>query len=243
MKKGFIFIIVTTGIWYCLTESGAISALYLPHPMDVIKAFRQQLFAGVIATLGRTVLGMMLGILLAWVIHFISLYSKLINVIDSQIAASRAIPVIAILPLFLVWFGFNEIGRILIVTLSAMLYFLAPLHNAYRLLPRAWTILYEQNRLNYLVYYFRIVVPGTVASLLGAIRLTFSISFTMAIASEYMGAQIGIGKIIDSARVTFNVPGIFSAIIIASTVGFIIDWLIVRLFCKLIHWQGSEGKK
>jgi ABC-type nitrate/sulfonate/bicarbonate transport system permease component len=186
---------------------------------------------------------MALGILCAYLLHFVSIATRFIDVIDAQVAASRAIPVIAVLPLFVVWFGFGETGRILIIALSAMLYYLAPLHNAYRLLPRAWTILREQRRMPLYAYYWCIVIPGTLGTLLGAIRLTFSIAFTIGIASEYLGAETGLGKVIDAARVTFNVPGIFVAIIVASVLGFVVDWVIVKGFDAAVHWAGAEGKK
>jgi sulfonate transport system permease protein len=80
-------------------------------------------------------------------------------------------------------------------------------------------------------------------SLLGAIRLTVAVALTMAIASEYLGAQNGLGKVIDSARVTFNVPAIFLAIIVSALIGLGLDWGLVAVFSRIVHWAGVESKK
>jgi NitT/TauT family transport system permease protein len=243
MGKGIIFIVATMAVWYVAAESSFVPPLYLPSPVDVVGAYRPHIWVDLGATLFRTLIGLTLGILLAYVVHLAAIMCRVIDLLDSQFAASRAVPIIAVLPLFVMWFGFGELGRILIVMLSATLYYLAPLHNSYRLLPREWTILREQVPLSVPNYYVRVVVPGTLGTLLGTLRLTVAIAFTMAIASEYIGAQSGLGKVIDSARVTFNVPGIFLAILVALIIGFGFDLLMVTVFARLVHWAGAEGKK
>ncbi len=110
------------------------------------------------------------------------------------------------------------------VALSAILYFTVPLNNRHRESSRReWTILREQIELPYLKYYIKIVIPGTAQDLLGGYRLTVALAFAMSVASEYLGAQTGLGKIIDSARITFNVPGIFLAVIVAALLGVALD--------------------
>lgn len=200
------------------------------------------MFLGAAATTCRAVSGAVLGIVAAYAMHFFAVAFRVEAALQTQFAGSRSIPVVAALPLFVIWFGFGEVGRLLIVTLTAAVFFVAPLHDASRLLGREWTILRDQLRLSPLGYYRLIVIPGTLPLLLGAFRVTVAISFTVAVASEYMGAQYGIGRFLDSARVTFNIPAIFLALIIAAVIGFSLDTLIRACFKRWVHWAGSQGK-
>jgi ABC-type nitrate/sulfonate/bicarbonate transport system permease component len=230
-------------LWLLVSASGLVSELYLPDPLRVLAAFRKQMLLGSSASLARAILGTLLGVAGAYAVHFVSVASRVDAVLDAQFAASRAVPAIAIMPLFLLWFGFGEAGRVGIVALSAALYLLAPLQAAYRTLPREWTLLRSQLRLPVLRFYLAIVVPGTLAHLLGALRLAFSAGFTIAIASDYIGAQYGLGKVIDSARVTFNVPALFLAMLIASAMGIAVDRVIVVSFYRYVHWAGITEKR
>ena len=241
MKRLF-WVFGVVSLWSIVFRLQLISPLYLPNPLAVAGAWRPSLLSGAGATLGRGVLGFTLGVALAYSLHFVSVLLQREAAFQEQFAASRAVPVIAALPLFVIWFGFGEFGRTLLVTMTATVFFAAPLQDSYALLGREWTMLREQCRLNAAKYYVHIVLPGTLASLLGAFRVTASVAFTVAVACEYMGAQSGLGRFIDSARVTFNVPAIFLALLVASVLGVTFDFAIRTAHAKVVHWAGTAAK-
>lgn len=240
--KAFLFLIVIGLTWWLVGEAKLVAPIYLPKLDDVVMAARAELAKGALATTLRSLSGYTLGILIAYSLHFITLATGSIRTLDAQFAASRAVPVIALMPLFILWFGFGEFGRVLIVTLTGTAFFLAPLHGAFKSLPREWSIQKRQLQLGAVRYYAVIVIPGTLTSLGGAFRLTWAVCFTIAIAADYMGSQIGIGKFIDSARVTFNIPGIFLALIVSAAIGLIGDVIILRVYEKMVHWRGRTTK-
>src|ERR1700722_914479 len=190
MKK-LIVILSIFGLWFGATQTNAVSSIILPAPAQVVRAFRIAILTGAAATTWRAVCGLCLGVVIAYVIHFICVFLRIERGMDAQFAGARAVPVFAILPLFVIWFGFSEIGRLLIVTLSSVAFFVAPLHEAYRRLGREWTLLRDQHAMSVGTFYMQIVIPGTVASLLGPLLVTFAVAFTISIASEYIGAQVG----------------------------------------------------
>ncbi len=240
--KGFLVLAGILLLWAAATEFGWVGPAYLPHPWEVATAFHPALIEGIAATLLRTITGFLIGMGLAYLLHFLAVVTRTIDFWDVQFAASRAVPSIAFMPLFLLWFGFGEEGRIAIVALTAVFIFLAPLQGAFQTLPREWTILGDRADMPNWRYYLNIVVPGTAGMLLGAYRLTLAICFTIAIAGDYMGAESGIGTFIDSARVTFNIPGIFLAIICAAVIGILLDRIILFVYNRLVHWGGKTMK-
>lgn len=229
--------------WEFTARAGWLSPLYFPAPTIVLAAYRPQLAEGLAVTLLRTVCAFTLGIALSYFIHYICLLFGLERHLDTQLTAARAVPVIAVLPLFSVWFGFREIGRLLVATLATAGFFMAPLHEAYRLLPRPWRLLQRQLPLGMTRFYATIVMPGTLPQLAGGLRISLAVTFTIAIASEYLGAQRGVGKFLDSARITFNVPGIVLAIIVCSLVGVAMDRIVMWVYRRRVFWAGKHAKQ
>lgn len=241
MKTTLIFLCLIVA-WVVLTHFELVSPVVLPEPQEVIAAYRPSLLKGAVSTTVRALAGLTLGILMAYTLHFVCVVFRVSKDLDAQFAGARAVPVFAILPLFVIWFGFSEVGRLLIVTLSCIAFFAAPLHEAYRKLGREITIIKEQLSLSTFRYYVHIVIPATVGSLLGPLRVTLAVTFTISIASEYVGAQVGIGRFLDSARVTFNVPAIFLAILVSSAIGVMLDQGVRLFHHSFVHWAGKDGK-
>jgi ABC-type nitrate/sulfonate/bicarbonate transport system permease component len=229
-------------LWQAGSSYGVLPPLYLPNPISIVTSYRTQLGWGLLLTTTRALLGYTAGLLIAYVAHFLCLSTGLDRHLDAQFTGARAVPVIAVLPLFLIWFGFREIGRVVVVTLATTAFFIAPLHEAYGLLPRQWTMLRKQVPLTLCRFYVSVVVPGTLPALAAALRVSLAIAFTMSIASEYVGAQLGIGKFLDSARITFNVPAIFLGIFLCSAIGIGLDRMLMHLYRSWVSWAGKQSK-
>ena len=240
MRKALTAVLLLVA-WYLVAESRIVPTYVIPPPMEVVSAFRTRVPADALATASRALAGAVMGIFLAYGVHFLCSLARIEKAMDSQFAATRAIPIIAIMPLFTIWFGFSEFARLLLVSVSAAAFFIGPFHEAYRSLPREWTLLREQLELSQFEYYRRIVILGTVDGLLGAFRVVLAVSFTMSFASEYIGAESGLGKFLDSARVTFNVPGIWLAIFVSAILGLLIDKAVLTLHTTFVHWTTRTG--
>lgn len=243
--KTFIGIAAVAAVilaWELLSRAGILSPLYLPAPSSIVSAYRPQLGYGILLTSGRALFGYLIGLVVAYVAHFLCVAAGLDEQLDTQFTGARAVPIVSVLPLFIIWFGFSEIGRILVVVLATTAFFVAPIHEAYRLLPRQWKMLQKQLSLPMLNYYIYVAVPGGLVSLAAAFRIALAVAFTMAIASEYIGAQIGIGKFLDSARITFNVPAIVLTIILCSIIGIALDRAVVNLYRRVAYWAGKQPK-
>ena len=240
--RGLIAICGVLAAWLFVTELRLVAPLFLPSPRAVLFAYRPQLLDGAVASTARALTGFFLGVGLGYILHFVCWSTGTIGFMDRNLAASRAIPAVAFMPLFILWFGFGETGRVLVVVLTAMFFFVGPLTSAGQTLPREWSLLRQQLGVNALQYYFLILFPASLTSLIGPLRVTFSVCFTVAIASDYMGAQSGIGKFIDTARTTFNVPAVFLAIIVAAGIGVTVDVGLGAILNRVVHWKGRTAK-
>ncbi len=78
--------------------------------------------------------------------------------------------------------------------------------------------------------------------MIGPLRVALAVSLTVAIAGDFMGSTVGIGRSVDSARVTFNIPAIFLLILISALLGIGLDAALTRCLRKVGHWVGRTAK-
>lgn len=240
--KSLIGTAVVVAIWYVIAAAGIFPEFILPGPTRVLESFRWSMIDGVFATTARTLTGFVAGVVFAYLIVGLASFFNVVDSIDAQLAASRAVPMLAAMPLFILWFGFGEFSRILVVTLSAVAFTAGPLAEASRLLPREWTQLRERLGKGRIWAFINIGVPGTFGSMIGALRVAFAVAFTVAIASDFMGSTVGLGRSIDSARVTFNVPAVFLLLLISAVLGLLLDACLTYVLRRIGHWVGSTSK-
>src|SRR5579859_7435017 len=91
-------------VWQLASNMRLLPALYLPSPVSIVKAYRSQLGLGAIVTVWRALSGYLAGLALAYIAHASCLQAGLEKHLDTQFTGARAVPIIAVLPLFLIWF-------------------------------------------------------------------------------------------------------------------------------------------
>jgi len=124
--RSSLYILAVLAVWFVVTQMDLAPAYVLPGPLSVLSAFRTSMFEGAVATFARTLVGFAAGVTLTYLLILIAHCTGSINVADAQFSAARAVPALAAMPLFLLWFGLGEVARILVVTLSVLAYVAGP---------------------------------------------------------------------------------------------------------------------
>jgi ABC-type nitrate/sulfonate/bicarbonate transport system permease component len=78
--------------------------------------------------------------------------------------------------------------------------------------------------------------------MIGGLRVGLAIVLTISVATDFMGSSSGLGRSIDTARVTFNVPAIFLLLIIAAVMGLTLDHVLSIGLRRTAHWLGRTAK-
>lgn len=228
--------------WHGLTYIEALPPYVLPSPVAVISAFEPSMLQGAFATLARAILGYGFGIAFAYLAILAAHCIGAVKAADDQFSAARAIPALAAMPLFLLWFGLGEFARILVITLSVLAFVAGPLAESTRRLPREWTVQRERLGKSRAWEYRHVVVAGTLGQMIGPLRVGLAIAFTTSVATDFMGSSTGIGRSVDIARVTFNVPALFLLLLLAAAIGLMLDKLLTAGLRKTGHWIGQTAK-
>lgn len=205
-------------IWELAVRMGGISEQILPSPTQIILATVDSANDLVPATL-ITALEGLFGFLLATVLGLVlglAIYSwrTLHDAIYPLIAGAQMIPLITIAPLFIIWFGFEPIGKVIIVAIFAIFPIVLQTCRGLESVPgfyqdvalncgasKSWTLWHVK---------LRVGAPHIFSGL----RISAAYVFATAATSEYLGAQNGLGIWLQSAFNSFRTPLIFSATLV-----------------------------
>jgi NitT/TauT family transport system permease protein len=149
----------------------------------------------------------------------------------------RSLSILALFPVFLLFFGIGEQSKIAIVAWAAFWPIFINTTNAVKgvekiLINSARTL--GAGR----VYIFtRIVLPAAIPNIFPGIRLGASYAFTALVAAEYLGATEGIGIYIRSSQEGYQIPAMYSGIVVLGIIGVAINLILAGVEKRVTAWQ------
>jgi ABC-type nitrate/sulfonate/bicarbonate transport system permease component len=236
-----IFFLVVPAIWIGCKFAFGISDRYLPSPVDVLQAcsdLEPNVWVHTLYTAVRLALGFVLGVTAGVGLGIATNRFRLLAKILCPIFdAMRSVPAVAIVPFFLLWFGFAETGRLLLVVTGIAFNIAVATHQILRDVPEKERILFKSFGVesSHLVRCYSI--PRILESLLPTVRFSLSTAMGVVIVSELLGSQIGLGYLIQTARNTFSMHVIFLATILLGVLNSLMDFLVTRCWSKAVYWR------
>ena len=230
--------------WYLLTDDGfaVIRPLMFPSPSMVVDALLtlspETVFKHIYMTTYRMIVGWSLGVVLGIGVGLVMSYSRVVrHVLDPLIESFRPVPVIALLPFFFLWFGIGEGGKIVMILLGTFMIMVVNTFEAVVNVNPIYLRAAESLGATKFAIYRTVIFPAILPSLTAGLRISSALSFTLVVASEFMGAQSGLGYMIMSARRTLSTETIFLGCLIFGLVSTAIDFVIRKAVNYLTRWS------
>ncbi|MEM5634194.1 ABC transporter permease [Bacillus cereus] len=232
-------------IWQLAGVFGLVSKTVLPTPLDIFLAFQEliktgELFGHLSISVFRAATGFFigggLGIILGTIVGF-STRSE--QYLDPSVQMLRTVPHLAVAPLFVLWFGFGETSKVLLIADGAFF----PLYvNAFlgirgvdsKLFDVARVLEFSKRKL-----ITKLILPSALPNLLLGARLSLGVAWVSLVVAELMGSTEGIGYMIMDARQFSNTDIVFVGIIIFAFVGKFSDSLVRLLEVKFLRWRDN----
>ncbi len=225
------------------TSAGWISNLTLPRPSDVAATLVQLYKTGLlwehmIPSLTRLAVGSALGITVGIGVGvLIGLFSLIRAGLVPLVAALFPIPKIALLPLFVIWFGIDEGSKYALIALGTFTPTVVATYGAVDNVDRTLIRMGQSFGLAWWSIIRKIVLPGALPGILSGLRISLSIGIILLVAAEMLGAQRGIGAYILEAGSLYDLERLFAGVVILSALGVLISTLIGRIEKRLLVWR------
>lgn len=240
-RFAFIGVIGFLILWSVISYLKFVNPLILPSPFRVIGAVKDVgyiLLIHIFATTLRVMLGLFLGSAMGIFLGSCMQYNRVIFIgLDGLIETFRPIPPVALVPFFILIFGFSELGKILIVTLGVSLIMVVSMVEAIERVPvgvMRWGLVCGLSRFSLFRY---VILPSAWPEMRVGFRIAMALAFTLVIVSEFMGATYGLGYLLNRSKITLTTPTIFLCVIILGWLGWLFDRGLRYVFDRTCFWD------
>ena len=240
--------VVLLAVWAIGSKAGLISPAVLTAPWDVVEAFQDQwtnhdLFGDIIASLERAGLGLAFGVLAGTVLAVASGLSRIgESLVDGPIQIKRSVPTLALIPLFVAWFGIGQEMKIVTIALISLLPIYVNTHNGLRGIDGRYAELAETIGIGRGEFIRHVVLPGALPGFLLGMRFAVTSSLLGLVVVEQFNATSGVGHMMTLAEEYGQTDVLVVGLVIYGVFGFLADGAVRLAERRVLAWRRTlEG--
>jgi NitT/TauT family transport system permease protein len=236
-------LVVCVLLWQGGASAGWISTKFLPTPWAIAQALYAlavsgELWANLSISLQRLAIGWSIGTAAGLLVGLVvGLFTLARSPGMAVVSALFPIPKIALVPLFIIWFGIGEGSKV--VTLAFGVFFPTVINVVAGVdaVPRNLIRMGQSFGLSWSAVVRKIVLPGALPTILAGFRITVSIAIVLLVAAEMIGAEKGIGAFVLAAGNLYDTDNLLAGIVLLSAMGLAASWIIGRLEKWFLRWR------
>ncbi len=187
-----------------------------------------------------TIIGVVSGILIGLLMGTYKYFNKLVS---PSLMIIRTIPILALIPLFLVWFGGKEEGNILYISFAVFCMIVINTIEAIKNVPPIYQKFAATLGASKRQTFQTVVLPCILPELIGGIRVVIGLSWAIVLAAEYLAAESGIGYMLISSERYMSTSKMIVLIVLIMIFATILNQLFLKLGNYIIRWKPRIGEK
>jgi NitT/TauT family transport system permease protein len=241
-----LLIVVFLAVWEAIVRVFAIPAFILPAPTSIFMALYRGIASSlyldhVWITLTETLLGFALGTILAFTLGIaVALSRRTEYFLYPFIIMFQAMPKVALVPLIIIWFGLGLTSKVVQASFTA---FFPLMVNTIVGLRSA-----DEDRINLMrslaatrgQIFWMLQLPNAMPYIFAGLEIAMIFALIGAIVAEFVGAQSGLGMLMQSMNFTMDVAGQFSVLLILSVLGLALNSLVSEVRRRVLFWDPSQ---
>jgi taurine transport system permease protein len=248
VRISIVTIAVLLVAWTVVTAAGWIKPLFLPSPQAVFQQFMEYLTGAAndkplwqhfVASVGRVFAAFALAVVTAVPVGIAMGMSRVARgIFDPPIEFYRPLPPLSYLPLIIIWFGIDELPKVLLIFLSCF----APLALA----ARSGMKSASQEQINaaysmgasYSQIIRHVILPSALPEILVGMRIAIGFGWTTLVAAEMVAANVGLGQMVLNASNFLRTDIVIMGIVVIGVVAYLFDLLMRWVEKRLVPWKG-----
>jgi len=242
--RPFLFLVFIIVAWDLAIRLFKIPAYQIPSPGDVIAVLRTdwpELLRQSWPTTYATVCGFALSALFGIPIAMLIAGSKTVeSYVYPLLVFSQSVPKIAIAPLFVVWFGFGIIPKVISAFMLGFFPVVVSTVVGFKSVDAEMIDLARSMRATRLQTFMRISLPHALPSIFAGLKVSITLAVVGAVVGEFVGSNSGIGYLLQIANGNFDLPLMFAALTVLSGIGVLLFLAIDVVERFMIPWHASH---
>jgi sulfonate transport system permease protein len=240
--------VLVIALWQLVCSAGVFTSVEVASPVAVFDAARElwaqdQLQPNLLISLQRVAEGLVLGVAVGTALAVISgLFWIGEDLLDPVVQAARAVPILGLVPLVIIWFGVGEFPKVFLIALGCLFPVYINVYAGIRGVDQKLVEAGNTFGLNRWGLIRQVILPGALPGFLVGLRFALVASWVVDVVAEEINAQSGLGYLINQAQTTDRTDIMFLCLAIYAIVGLIADALVRLLERFLLVWRnGFQG--
>jgi sulfonate transport system permease protein len=242
---GLVVPVGCAAVWEIAVKMGLSSGRLVPPPSVIFSTFADLTATGEMqrhatVTLLRVAAGFGFGVAFGTITGAVTGYSALMRrLIDPSLQGLRAIPSIAWVPLFILWFGIFETSKIILIALGVFFPVYLGVMGAVLSVDRKIVEVGRVFRLSGPAMVWRILLPAVMPAYVISLRTGLGLGWMFVVAAEFMGASEGLGYLLIDGQQLGKPAQIVAAIVAFALLGKLTDWIVASAAAPFLRWEDA----
>jgi NitT/TauT family transport system permease protein len=230
-------------IWALVAHSGMYASFIVPTPASVAERWWGLASSGALArhaavTLREVLTGLLVGVWTAfWLGYLIARSRPVAYMLTPYLVALQAVPIVAIAPLLIIWFGAGVTSKVIICALIVFFPMLVNTVIGMRSIPPELRDLMRALEATPLQTFWHLELPAALPIVIGGLKVSATLSVIGAVVGEFVSASAGLGYLINFGRGTYDTPLVIAAVFTLTALALILYGLAAWLERILLGWQ------
>ena len=230
-------------VWQAASHWGWISPRVLAAPSTVVATGWQLLATGelqnhLLVSLGRVARGLGIGVTLGLLLAIPAGLSRVCeDLLDPPLQMLRTLPVLALVPLFILWFGIGETPKVALVALGTLFPVYLNTYAGIRSIDNKLVEATQTMGLGRWGLIVHVILPGALPQALVGLRYSLGVAWLILVVSEQINATAGIGYMMTNAREFLRTDIIVVGLIVYSLLGLLTDALVRAVEHRVLSWR------
>jgi NitT/TauT family transport system permease protein len=239
---GIVILSILLLIWQFLPPALGIPRFIIPTVTDMLTELgrmyrRENLIANTVSTAWYTLLGFAIGSALGAMIGYLLGFSQFWErVLSPYILALQIAPKVAFAPLFIMWFGYNAIPKLLVTVLIVFFPVLVNVLAAMKTVDRDMVNLARAYSMTRWEIFLKVEFPSTLPNLMAGLRIASTLAVIGVTVGELVGGNTGLGFLISYGGGQANAAMVFNAIVLLTLIGIVLYSVLAWAEERLLHY-------
>ena len=239
---------VFIGIWYLYVKIRDVPAYILPSPAKVWKSLVELFTEGTVwphlwTTTYEVVLGFFIGSLLGMILGYIFAKVDILKTaLMPYLIFFQTAPKIALVPLFIVWFGIGLVSKVVLIISMVLFPVLSGMILGLESMPADVRNLMKILKADRLQIFGKVELPYSLPALFSSFKVGIVQAVIGAIVAEWMSGKQGLGYILTYSSSTYDTPMLLAGIIVTILLGIVTYEVVNVLEDKVLYWHESKQR-
>ncbi|MFE6923081.1 ABC transporter permease [Nocardia sp. NPDC057663] len=242
----FVTVAALGAIWQVYVTISGVRPQVLPSPLRVVQqgwAHRDEISSHAAATLQVTLVGFAVSLTLAWVLAVVVDFSPwLRRALVPLFVASQTVPIVAIAPLMIIWFGFGLLPKILVVALVTFFPMAIGLIEGFAAADRDAGALLRSMGASRVQEFRYVRLPSALPRFFTALRIAITYAVVGAVFAEYVGASVGLGIYMSLQKNSFRTDLVLAAVLVTALLSIALYLSTFAIERLVAPWSRAQNR-